>query len=110
MEKSVGVKAQEGTVDNGSQEYAIRQHTTEETGVEEQVKRPWWHSIKEPGSALQIVIAAALAIAIGLSVSSTVDDIPYAAPTILEIPGALWLRALRAAGKLYYQVMRALVS
>ncbi|KAL2851347.1 Sodium:dicarboxylate symporter [Aspergillus pseudodeflectus] len=97
MEKSVGVKAQEGTVDNGSQEYAIRQHTTEETGVEEQVKRPWWHSIKEPGSALQIVIAAALAIAIGLSVSSTVDDIPYAAPTILEIPGALWLRALRAA-------------
>ncbi|KAJ0414497.1 Sodium:dicarboxylate symporter [Aspergillus carlsbadensis] len=97
MEKSLGVKAQEGTVDNGSQEYAIRQHTTEETGAEEQVKRPWWHSIKEPGSAFQIVIAAALAIAIGLSVSSTVDDIPYAAPTILEIPGALWLRALRAA-------------
>ncbi|KAL2817555.1 Sodium:dicarboxylate symporter [Aspergillus granulosus] len=97
MEKSVGVKAHEGTVDSGAQDYAIRQQTTEETGAQEQLKKPWWNAIREPGSALQIVIAAAIAIAIGLAVSSTVEEIPYAAPTILEIPGALWLRALRAA-------------
>ncbi|KAK7049710.1 hypothetical protein VNI00_005741 [Paramarasmius palmivorus] len=62
--------------------------------------RPWhqslFASIKEPGSALQIVIAAILAIAIGVSVSATVGDIPEAVPIILKIPGDLWLRALRA--------------
>lgn len=59
-------------------------------------KEPWWHAIKEPGSAPQIVLAAALAIAIGMAVTSTVDDIPDAASTILAIPGTLWLRSLRA--------------
>ncbi|KAG4435828.1 hypothetical protein IFR05_008687 [Cadophora sp. M221] len=59
-------------------------------------KRPWWASIKEPGSAFQIVIAALLAIAIGLTVTSTVDKIPDAARAILGIPGVLWLRSLRA--------------
>ncbi|KAL5335512.1 Sodium:dicarboxylate symporter [Aspergillus crustosus] len=96
MEKSLGVTAQTGPLD-GTQGYAMRQQTTEEVGSQNQIKKPWWDSIKEPGSALQIVLAAALAIAIGLAVSSTVDDIPYEAPTIIEIPGALWLRALRAS-------------
>lgn len=59
-------------------------------------KKPWWHDIKELGSAPQIVLAAALAIAIGMAVTSTVDDIPDAASTILAIPGTLWLRSLRA--------------
>lgn len=67
---------------------------------EERVKRPWHQSfytlLKQPGSALQIILAALLAIAIGLAVTATVDDIPEAAPIILEIPGTLWLRALRA--------------
>lgn len=58
-----------------------------------------WASFKTPGSALQIIAAAILAIAIGLAVSTTVSDIPDAAPVILEIPGSLWLRALRATGK-----------
>ncbi|KAL3480470.1 Sodium:dicarboxylate symporter [Aspergillus californicus] len=89
MEKDSGVTANSGALD-GSQEYSTRQESVE-------VKKPWWYSIREPGSALQIVIAAAIAIAIGLSVSSTVDDIPYEVPTLIEIPGALWLRALRAA-------------
>ncbi|KAL9948290.1 hypothetical protein D7B24_003216 [Verticillium nonalfalfae] len=64
----------------------------------ETVKKPWWHSVKEPGSATQIVIAAALAIGIGLGVSAGVgvDNIPEAAPVIIGIPGSLWLRALRA--------------
>lgn len=57
-----------------------------------------WRNFKTPGSALQIVAAAALAIAIGMAVTTTVDDIPEAAPVLLEIPGDLWLRALRATG------------
>jgi hypothetical protein len=96
MEKKSGITAHSGTLD-ASQEYAIRPQSHSTQG-EEHPKKPWWYSIREPGSALQIVSAAAVAIAIGLAVSSTVDDIPYAAPTIIEIPGALWLRALRAAG------------
>lgn len=59
-------------------------------------KKAWWHPIKEPGSAVQIVIAAVVAIGIGLAITSTVDDIPTACPEILEIPGTTWLRALRA--------------
>jgi Na+/H+-dicarboxylate symporter len=55
-----------------------------------------WRTTKTPGSAIQILIAAALAIAIGMAVTATVSDIPEAAPVILEIPGSLWLRALRA--------------
>ncbi|KAG4411376.1 hypothetical protein IFR04_015483 [Cadophora malorum] len=63
---------------------------------EEPVKRKWWSSIKEPGSALQIVVAALLAIAIGLTVTNTVDKVPDAARAIIGIPGVLWLRSLRA--------------
>ncbi|KAK4185214.1 excitatory amino acid transporter 3 [Podospora australis] len=58
--------------------------------------RKWWHGIREPGHALQIVIAAVLAIAIGMAVTTTVDDVPDAARVIIAIPGTLWLRALRA--------------
>lgn len=61
-------------------------------------KKPWWNSVREAGSATQIVIAAALAIGIGLGVSSAVDEVPKAATTILAIPGRLWLRALKAVG------------
>lgn len=61
------------------------------------VKKPWWHSIKEPGSAIQIIIAAALALGIGLGVSSA-TEVPDAATTLLAIPGQLWLRALTCVG------------
>ena len=68
------------------------------------VKRNWyqqlWDSAKTPGSAVQIITAALIAIAIGLAVSTSVSDIPEAVPVILEIPGTLWLRALRATGML----------
>ncbi|KAI1045402.1 hypothetical protein LB505_006376 [Fusarium chuoi] len=50
---------------------------------EEIVKKPWWHSFKEPGSALQIIVAALLAIAIGVVVATQVDDIPEAAPILV---------------------------
>ncbi|KAH7313012.1 excitatory amino acid transporter 1 [Rhexocercosporidium sp. MPI-PUGE-AT-0058] len=70
--------------------------TIDPAPLEAPQKRPWWASIKEPGSAFQIVIAALLAIAIGLTVTSTVDKVPDAARVILGIPGVLWLRSLRA--------------
>lgn len=57
-----------------------------------------WGETKRPGSAIQIVIAAIIAIAIGVGVSASVDNIPEAAPVLLEIPGDLWLRALRCVG------------
>jgi hypothetical protein len=66
---------------------------------EHEEKKPWWHSIKEPGSALQIIIAAIFAIGIGLAVSTTVDEVPESARVILSIPGDLWLRSLKAVGK-----------
>lgn len=66
---------------------------------EEVVKRPWWHSFKEPGSALQIISAALLAIVIGVIIATQVDSIPPAVPVILGIIGNMWLRALKAVGK-----------
>ncbi|CZT43590.1 related to excitatory amino acid transporter [Rhynchosporium secalis] len=66
------------------------------TPLETPVKKPWWASIREPGSAFQIVVAAIMAIAIGLTVTSHVDEVPEAARAILGIPGVLWLRSLRA--------------
>lgn len=75
------------------------------TGEAPLVKRNWyqqlWDSLKSPGSAMQIITAALIAIAIGLAVSTSVDNIPEAVPVILEIPGSLWLRALRATGELF---------
>lgn len=74
--------------------------TTLQEAEHTKTKKPFGRRVLDdlntPGHALQIVIAAVLAIAIGLAVSLTVDDIPEAAPVILEIPGTLWLRALRA--------------
>lgn len=61
--------------------------------------RRWWHGFKEPGHALQIITAAVLAIAIGMAVTTTVDEVPEAARVILAIPGTLWLRALKAVGR-----------
>ena len=53
-------------------------------------------SLKTPGSAVQIILAAIIAIAIGISISTTISEVPEAAPAIIEIPGDLWLRALQA--------------
>ncbi|KAK8016844.1 excitatory amino acid transporter 3 [Apiospora rasikravindrae] len=60
-------------------------------------KKPWWHSITVMGSTPQIIVAASLGIAIGVAVSTTVDQVPEACITILEIPGELWLRGLKAS-------------
>ncbi|KAK0614653.1 Sodium:dicarboxylate symporter [Immersiella caudata] len=68
-------------------------NTTPET---QEVKKPWWNTFFVAGSVSQIIIAAVLAVAIGIAVSYTVDDIPKAATVLVGIPGRLWLRALRA--------------
>lgn len=65
----------------------------------DQEKKTLWGYAKEPGSAIQIIIAALFALAIGLPVAFLVEDVPDAAPTILNIPGRMWLRALTAVGK-----------
>ncbi|KAK6860368.1 hypothetical protein PG990_012327 [Apiospora arundinis] len=68
-----------------------------DVGVIQVEKKPWWHSITVMGSTLQIVVAAILGIAIGVAVSTTVDEVPEACITVLEIPGQLWLRGLKAS-------------
>jgi hypothetical protein len=77
---------------------ALSPQTTVDTGENTISKRTWWQRVKEPGSVWQIIIAALLAIAIGLAVSTTVDEVPDAAIAIIGIPGTLWLRALQAVG------------
>ena len=58
----------------------------------------WFRPFFEPGSAVQIICAAVVAIIIGMVVNVTVDEVPPAAIAILGIPGRLWLRALQAVG------------
>jgi len=58
----------------------------------------WFRPFFEPGSAVQIICAAVVAIVIGMVVNVTVDEVPPAAIAILGIPGRLWLRALQAVG------------
>lgn len=80
-------------VDSSADSYSPR---TEDVVTKEPMGKRFIRTLLTPGSALQIVIAAVIAIAIGMAVTATVSDIPEAAPVILEIPGQLWLRALRA--------------
>jgi hypothetical protein len=79
-----------------SSDDSVNRDDGEDTPVKETFGQRLLRNLKTPGSALQIVIAAVIAIAIGMAVTATVSDIPEAAPVILEIPGQLWLRALRA--------------
>jgi hypothetical protein len=64
----------------------------------------WWRIIVTPGSPAQIVLAALVAIGIGMGVNVAVDTVPEAAVALLAIPGQLWLRALSAVGE-YRQVI-----
>lgn len=76
---------------------AVRQVSHDEE-VGETNKKPWWNSVKKRGSALQIIIAALLALAIGLPVALTVEKVPKEVSPLLGIPGNLWLRALKTVG------------
>ncbi|EUC48115.1 hypothetical protein COCMIDRAFT_2907 [Bipolaris oryzae ATCC 44560] len=71
-------------------------NTMPTTAVAVEEKKTFWQRVKTPGSVWQIIFAAILAIAIGLAVTTTVDEVPEAAIVLLAVPGNLWLRALRA--------------
>ncbi|KAL2208157.1 Sodium:dicarboxylate symporter family protein [Sarocladium strictum] len=58
-------------------------------------KKPWWNGFFVMGHVYQIIVAALLAIALGLGISAAVD-VPESARTIIGIPGMLWLRCLQA--------------
>lgn len=74
-------------------------YTPQPTTVAAEEKKIFIQRVKEPGSVWQIIIAALLAITIGLIVAIQVDEVPEAVTAILTIPGSLWLRALRAVGE-----------
>ncbi|KAJ3950838.1 hypothetical protein N0V92_012772 [Colletotrichum tropicale] len=95
MEKTEMGAANKSVPENSSMDQ-VQQQASVASGQSVEKKNPWWHPIIEPGSAIQIIIAAALAVGIGLGVKSAHPDIPDAATTILIIPGNLWLRALKA--------------
>ncbi|EEH02747.1 glutamate transporter 2A [Histoplasma capsulatum G186AR] len=62
----------------------------------EEPKKTLWEKVKTPGSVYQILISAAIAIAVGFAVNTTVDKVPVAAVDLCGIPGRIWLRALKA--------------
>lgn len=64
--------------------------------VAEATKPTFWQRVKRPGSVWQIIIAAVTAIALGMIITTQVDDIPDAAVMLTGIFGQLWLRALKA--------------
>ncbi|EUC36404.1 hypothetical protein COCCADRAFT_34247 [Bipolaris zeicola 26-R-13] len=71
-------------------------NTMPTTVVAVEEKKTFWQRVKTPGSVWQIIFAAILAIAIGIAVTTTVEEVPEAAIVLLAVPGNLWLRALRA--------------
>lgn len=46
-----------------------------------------------------MIIAAVLAVVIGVAVAAVGTQVPDAARVLLGIPGDLWLRALKCVGK-----------
>lgn len=64
----------------------------------------FWQRVKKPGSVWQIIFAALAAIALGLIVTTQVEEVPEAAIALVAIPGTLWLRALRAVGTLFLRI------
>lgn len=63
-------------------------------------KETFIQRVLKPGSVWQIIFAALLAIAIGLIVTTQVEEVPEPAIALTAIFGNLWLRALRAVGML----------
>lgn len=66
---------------------------------EEPKELTFWEHCKQPGSAIQIIACALLAVVIALPIAFTVDPSNsklQSASTILNIPGRLWLRGLTA--------------
>jgi hypothetical protein len=93
-----------GTYDQNYNVKPVETNSSPERSSDEYDEKPksrgrrFWNVVKEPGSAPQIVSAALIAVAIGMAVNATVDEVPDAAITIVGIPGRCWLRALTATG------------
>jgi hypothetical protein len=104
-----GKVARETTAQSYSSPDTLTPQQTIDEGEMEKKKKTMWQRFKEPGSVWQIIFAAILAIAIGLIVTTQVDEVPEAAIAILAIPGQLWLRALRAVGKLHCAHLKTVI-
>ncbi|ORY17223.1 Sodium:dicarboxylate symporter [Clohesyomyces aquaticus] len=92
METKEVKNIEEASAPNSDQDLSSQSSNEEGTIA----KPTFWQRVKEPGSVWQIIIAAVLAIAIGLAVTFTVDEVPDAVIAIVGIPGDLWLRSLKA--------------
>ena len=88
---------------NSKESHDIIVSPANEVPIEPRKKRigegRWYRTFFEPGSAAQIVVAALIAVAIGMAVNVSVDSVPPAVIAIVGIPGRLWLRALQAVGE-----------
>jgi hypothetical protein len=95
-------RARNGSTNSPSSEPSrtVNEHGLPEATFAQPEKETFWQRVKKPGSVWQIIFAALLAIAIGLIVTTQVETVHPAAIALIAIPGVLWLRALRAVGKL----------
>lgn len=59
---------------------------------------PYWKRLIT-NKTFQMIAAALLAVTIGLIVAATVEKVPDEAKAFLALPGYMWLRAVKAAGK-----------
>lgn len=75
-------------------------------GADQRKKKKWYAMFLVPGSAPQIIVAALIAVGIGMAVNMTVDKVPPAVISIVGIPGRLWIRGLTAIGKSQYQSLK----
>ena len=101
--KNIGKDSDQQEVSQVSQVSQVSSENSENNSEPERSNhgQKWYASVLQPGSATQIVIAAVLAIGLGLGITAAVDEVPEAAIKILAIPGQLWLRCLKAVGMLY---------
>lgn len=74
-------------------------------------KPPYWKRLIK-NKTFQMIAAALLAVTIGLIVAGTVDKVPDEAKAFLALPGYMWLRAVKAAGKFqaFYPSIRVLIA
>lgn len=60
-------------------------------------QRVWWRPVQKP--AVQMIIAAMLAVVIGVAVAATDRHVPDSVRAVLGIPGDVWLRALKCVSE-----------
>lgn len=63
-------------------------------------KPPYWRRLII-NTTFQMIVAALLAVTIGLTVAATVEKVPEEAKEFLVLPGYMWLRAVKAVGTFF---------